>query len=856
MKIITTIFILFFGAAFLSAQTVINLNASTHNTTQNGCAYWFYDDGGVGANYTNSQDRWITFASSSGTNTHIRLSFASFDIEPGDTLIIYDGPTTTSPILGKYNNNNPLSGAVTIVQSSVSNVSGNLTIRFKSNASTVSAGWNASVSCIPQCQQINAAVDTLEMFPLPNDSNYVDICLGDVITFAALGDGPGVFPENDLLYHQDSTTTLFIWDFGDGTIDTGRVINHFYPNAQGYDVFLTVIDSHGCTNTMLLYLRIRISANPIIDIKPLPDICVGDTIDLLVGESATSTIVVAPTGSFQIATEMYDSTTFIPDGPSCLPNCYGTPVTFSSFPPGATIQSSSDIASICMSMEHTFVGDLSFSIICPNGSSVVLDSYDNSGGSDFGIANSSDGSPTCSAAANPPGTGWTYCWSEVYPQQGLLNNLDAGTSPIPATDTINNTGYITPQNPLSGLVGCPLNGTWSIQICDEWSIDNGYVFWWSLTLLNQTQSGAWSYTVPIDSVTWAGPFIYSTSDSTAYVAPNAAGTYNYTATVWDEYGCSYDTTLTVNVLANPEPYLGPDTISCEGSVIQLDAGSGTQYFWSTGAVTQNTTVDLSGTYAVTVANSNGNVTCYGSDTIDVIFVPWSSVNLGPDQCVPYGPVSLDAQNPGYTYVWSNGATSQNIDVNSTGTYWVNVSYGNYNLCSDADTVVITIIPPADLDLGPDVDMCKHEYRIIDASQSSSLYTYLWSTGSTAPYITVENVPVGLHNYTVTITGCNAVSDTINVNVIACDLTIPNVITPGNADGHNDVFEVTNLNYYPNSVLHVYNRWGKIVYKNENYQNDWDGEDCASGTYYYILKVNFGNEEYEEYHGTITILRAN
>lgn len=853
MKNTLLVIALFFSAFSVIGQTVVNLNASTHNTTENGCAYWFYDDGGVGAVYTASQDRWITFASSSGTNTHIRLSFASFNIEPGDTMFIYDGPSTAAPLIGWYNNSNPLSGSSTIVQATVSNVSGDITIRFKSNASNQTDGWNCSVSCIPQCQSIISSVDTLEMFPLPNDSNYIDICLGDVITFAATGAGPGVFPENDLLYHQDSSTTLFIWDFGDGIIDTGRVIDHLYPNAMGYDVFLTVIDTRGCTNTMLLNLRVRISANPIVDIKPLPDICAGDTIDLVVGENATSTIVVAPTGSFQVATELYDSTTFIPDGPSCLPNCYGTPVTFSTFPPGSTIQSAADIASICMSMEHTFVGDLSFSILCPNGTSVMLDSYDNSGGSDFGLSNSSDGSPTCSAAANPPGTGWTYCWSEVYPQQGLLNTLDAGTSPIPATDTINNTGYITPQNPLSGLVGCPLNGTWSIQICDEWGADNGYVFWWSLTLLNQTQSGAWSYTVPIDSVTWAGPFIQSTSDSTAYIAPDTAGIYTYVATVWDEYGCSYDTTLTIEVLPNPEPDLGTDTVSCGTSLFTLDAGPATNYFWSTGAMTQTIDVTSTGQYSVTVANTNGAATCYGADTISITVIPDATVDLGSDTC-SHTPVALDAQNPGFTYDWSTGASTQTITANISGTYSVSVSFGTSGLCGDSDTIQIRVVPNPVLDLGADQEICPHEFAILDANQNSSEYDYLWSTGSSLPYVTVEDLSPGIYPYTVTITGCEETSDTVIVIVLACDLTIPNVITPGNGDGYNDLFKVTNLEYYPNSVLMVFNRWGKKIYESTNYQNNWDGEDFASGTYYYVLKVNFGDETYDEYNGTITILR--
>ncbi len=76
----------------LSAQTVVNLDASTNGTTETGCAYWFYDDGGVGSNYGTNYDYSITFASTGPPNSHIRMSFAAFDIDNSDTLFIYDGP--------------------------------------------------------------------------------------------------------------------------------------------------------------------------------------------------------------------------------------------------------------------------------------------------------------------------------------------------------------------------------------------------------------------------------------------------------------------------------------------------------------------------------------------------------------------------------------------------------------------------------------------------------------------------------------------------------------------------------------------------------------------------------------------
>ncbi len=67
--------------------------------------------------------------------------------------------------------------------------------------------------------------------------------------------------------------------------------------------------------------------------------------------------------------------------------------------------------------------------------------------------------------------------------------------------------------------------------------------------------------------------------------------------------------------------------------------------------------------------------------------PAPTVNLGPDIVVPSPPVTLDAGNPGQTYLWSTGATTQTINATTSGVYTVTVTNGFG--CSDIDTVVVT-----------------------------------------------------------------------------------------------------------------------------------------------------------------------
>lgn len=142
-------------------------------------------------------------------------------------------------------------------------------MRFKSNGNTNAPGWEAQVSCVPVCQQVIAVLDTLSTTPPPDSAGYIDICIGTPITFT----GKGKYPFNNLSYTQGDSTSLLIWDFGDGTSDTGSTITHLYDSVMGFDVNLTIYDIHGCHNTNSIGIRVRISENPVQAISGIPQMC-------------------------------------------------------------------------------------------------------------------------------------------------------------------------------------------------------------------------------------------------------------------------------------------------------------------------------------------------------------------------------------------------------------------------------------------------------------------------------------------------------------------------------------------------------------------------------------------------------
>jgi gliding motility-associated-like protein len=110
--------------------------------------------------------------------------------------------------------------------------------------------------------------------------------------------------------------------------------------------------------------------------------------------------------------------------------------------------------------------------------------------------------------------------------------------------------------------------------------------------------------------------------------------------------------------------------------------------------------------------------------------------------------------------------------------------------------------------------------------------------------------------------CDTATLTIAVTLAPATIVaeIPNGITP-NGDGVNDalVFDilVQNPEEFPSNEIIIFNRWGDIIYKRQPYFNDWNGvhgngDDLPEGTYYYILRLDFGKSQI--IRGDVTIVR--
>jgi len=107
------------------------------------CSFNFFDSGGAGSTYSSNENRTYTVYPANATDK-VRVNFSSFNTEACcDRLEIYDGNSTSAPIIGFFSGTNS-PGVVTAF-----NAEGCLTFRFTSNSTQNNAGWQASFSCVP-----------------------------------------------------------------------------------------------------------------------------------------------------------------------------------------------------------------------------------------------------------------------------------------------------------------------------------------------------------------------------------------------------------------------------------------------------------------------------------------------------------------------------------------------------------------------------------------------------------------------------------------------------------------------------------------------------------------------------------
>ncbi|MCX6257471.1 MAG: hypothetical protein NTW49_06185, partial [Bacteroidia bacterium] len=247
--------------------------------------------------------------------------------------------------------------------------------------------------------------------------------------------------------------------------------------------------------------------------------------------------------------------------------------------------------------------------------------------------------------------------------------------------------------------------------------------------------------VILDATTPDGTYHWSNGSVSPGLAVNTGGTYGVTVT--NQCGSASDEVI----ITADHPLIvdfGNDTTVCPGYLLSYPC-TDCSYFWSTGATTSSIAVTQNDGYSVDVTNACGTY----SDLINLQVIQLN-VNLGPDTIIcPGSELLLNASNPGQSYLWSDGTSSQTLQVINAGTYSVSVT----NQCqTKSDTIVVMVFDPA-INLGNDTSICNGSSLTLDAGHPGS--SYHWSTGENTQTISIT----AAGDYSVTVTNyCGTISD--------------------------------------------------------------------------------------------------
>jgi hypothetical protein len=261
---------------------------------------------------------------------------------------------------------------------------------------------------------------------------------------------------------------------------------------------------------------------------------------------------------------------------------------------------------------------------------------------------------------------------------------------------------------------------------------------------------------------------WSTGSTSRCITVSAAGTYSLTVI---KNGVPNTCTKTVTVSTTPCcPITGNNSI-CEGGSTSLcgPSGTGYKYLWSNGATSRCITVSAGGTYSLKVTKNGTSTTC--SKTVAV--TPLSCGISGNNTICIGGSTSLSAPaGTGYTYLWSNGATSRSITVSAAGTSTVTVTRGG---CSATCSRTVSVSAPTSTIAGVDKICVGNSTSLCGPTGYG--YTYLWNTGAKSRCLSVS--AGGTYSLTVTAFGCSSTTTKIvTVNPEACSIAGNLFPTPG------------------------------------------------------------------------------
>jgi gliding motility-associated-like protein len=460
---------------------------------------------------------------------------------------------------------------------------------------------------------------------------------------------------------------------------------------------------------------------------------------------------------------------------------------------------------------------------------------------------------TATATPTPAGS-YTYSWNPSGQTTQTATNLCPGVYTVTVTGAcVSATTTVTVNNAPS-----PVTSTQSAA--------------------NVTCFGGNNGTGTVTPAGGLSPYTYSwspTGGNNATATGLSAG--SYTVTITDANGCQ--TTATIVITQPPQlTSTGASTnITCNGGTNgtgSITAAGGTPsytYSWSPSGGTNATATGLgAGNYTVTATDANG---CITTQAVTITQPSPVSVTAISDSICSGSPTQISANGSGgvspYSYVWSNGPTTQTNTVNITTTTTFTVVVTDANGCPATTTATVTVnpVPVATISsnavngiytLNPNNQLCFY-------GPSSGVTAWNWTlqpgtSNLPSPCVTITAADTGTYCAQLIVQNIHGCADTANLCLEISNVfySIPNVFTP-NGDGTNEAFIITNTGM---KSLHciIYDRWGVLIYEWDDPNGYWDGKtksgnEAVDGVYYWTVDMmDYSGKEYGD-HGFVHLIRG-
>ena len=592
-------------------------------------------------------------------------------------------------------------------------------------------------------------------------TDSISVCQGTLIDFTT-----------------DSIGT-YAWEITDGiniihTANT-QTITYTFANEGGYFVSLDFGGS-------LTIFWVKVSLTPIFNGTTVIEdtVCPGQIVNLngviwsnqFNGSAFTSNLWVVPVPS-QVYAGIY-----LPDGSGAS---YSTSITQTQFVTGQTITTATDVASICVNIEHSYLGDLEIKMTCPNNQSVILKPYPGGGSTYLGEAVDNN--------TFTQGVCWNYCFT-MPPATYSTMLLEFGSHPYSYVNAlgvaVNNhdvlpAGTYLPENSYNGFIGCPLNGNWTITITDNLFIDDGYLCDWSINFAPYLLPATYFIENTYNIFNWTGPGTTGGTmiDQGLPVVSNANESYTFSVT--DDFGCTYDTIVDVFVrdagssqcCTMPFPTAGVDDSTCSGSqalsAILFDSSnlgtwsvaSGPGFANFSNPSDPNATVNFSadGSYKL-VWTEVASSFCTNSDTVTIYYHPSPTVafTTTPSTCYGNCNATITANPTGsgapYTYQWNdpNFQTTATASGLCSGAFTVNLT--NKHGCTSSQTQAAPAPPVLQISMSVINVLCVNNSDgsvIAMVTGGTPPYSFIWDD----PNSQTTSVATGLDGGTYSVTATDA-----------------------------------------------------------------------------------------------------